>query len=99
MVREMAMEIRTFRPGDDVAQVSIYNEAAADLPKFKAATLDEVRRRTRAAEYDSSTRFVAVADGRPVGYAGFHTNGRVSYPWVRKGHEAAAQSLFDRVLQ
>ena len=54
------MEIRTFRPGDDAAQVSIYNEAAADLPKFKAATLDEVRRRSRAAEFDPSTRFVAV---------------------------------------
>jgi hypothetical protein len=93
------MEVRTFRPGDDAAQVSIYNEAAADLPKFKAATLDEVRRRSRAAEFDPSTRFVALEDGRPVGYAGFHTNGRVSYPWFRKGHEAAAQPLFDRVLQ
>src|SRR5690348_3598689 len=93
------MEIRTYRPGDDAAQVSIYNEAAADLPKFKAATLDEVRRRARAAEYDPSTRFVAVVDGRPVGYAGFHTNGRVSFPWFRKGHDAAAQPLFERVLQ
>jgi hypothetical protein len=93
------MEIRTFRPGDDASQVSIYNEAAADLPKFKAATLDEVRRRARAAEYDPSTRFVAVVDGRPVAYAGFHTNGRVSYPWSRKGHDAAAQTLFERVLR
>jgi hypothetical protein len=93
------MDIRTFRPGDDVAQVSIYNEAAADLPKFKAATLDEVRRRSRAPEHDPSKRFVAVVDGRPVAYAGFHTNGRVSYPWFRKGHDAAAQPLFERVLQ
>ena len=93
------MEIRTFRPGDDVAQVSIYNEAAADLPKFKAATLDEVRRRSRAPEDDPSTRFIALADGRPVGYAGYHLNGRVSYPWFRKGHDAVAQPLFERVLQ
>ena len=93
------MEIRTFRPGDDVAQVSIYNEAAADLPKFKAATLDEVRRRSRAPEYDPSTRFIALADGRPLGYAGYHLNGRVSYPWFRKGHDAVAQPLFERVLQ
>jgi hypothetical protein len=34
-----------------------------------------------------------------VGYAGFHPNGRVSYPWCRKGHEVAAQPLFDRVRQ
>ncbi len=92
------MEIRTYQPGDDVAQVSIYNEAAADLPKFKAATLDEIRRRARAADYDPSTRFVAVVDRRPVAYAVFQTNGRVSYPWCRKGHETAAQPLFERVL-
>ena len=93
------MEIRTYQPGDDVSQVSIYNEAAADLPKFKPATLDEIRRRARAADYDPSTRFVAVVDRRPVAYAVFQTNGRVSYPWCRKGHETAAQPLFERVLQ
>ncbi len=93
------MEIRTYRPGDEVAQVSIYNEAAGDLPKFKAATLDEVRRRARAADYDLAARFLALMDGRPVGYAGFQANGRFSYPWCRKGHEAAAQPLFERVLQ
>lgn len=93
------MEIRTYRPGDEAAQVSIYNEAARELPKFKAATLDEVRRRGRAADYDPTTHFLALGDGRPVAYAGFHGNGRLSYPWCRKGHEAAAQPLFDRVLQ
>ena len=93
------MEIRTYRPGDEAAQVSIYNEAAGELPKFKAATLDEVRRRARGADYDPSSRFVARVDGRPVGYAVFGTNGRVSYPWCRKGHEAAAQPLLECVLQ
>jgi hypothetical protein len=93
------MEIRTYQPGDDAAQVSIYNEAAGDLPKFKAATLDEVRRRARAADYDPSARFIALEGGRPVGYAAFHANGRVSYPWCRKGQESAAGPLFDRVLQ
>lgn len=93
------MEIRTYRPGDDVAQVSIYNEAAGELPKFKAATLDEVRRRFRAADFDSSTRFLALVEGRPIAYAGFQSNGRLSYPWCRKGHEAAAQPLLERVLQ
>jgi hypothetical protein len=93
------MEIRTFQPGDETAQVSIYNEAAADLPKFKAATLDEVRRRTLAPDYDRAARFVAVVGGRAIGYAGFQANGRINYPWCRKGHETAAQPLLDRVLQ
>jgi hypothetical protein len=94
------MEIRTHQPGDDAAQVSIYNEAAADLPKFKAASLDEVRRRALAADYDPSTHFIALEGDRPVAYAGFHANGRLSYPWCRKGPEAKAQPLlFDRVLQ
>lgn len=92
------MTIRSYRPGDDVAQVSIYNEAAGELPKFKAATLDEVRRRARGADFDPSARFVAEAGGRPVGYATFHANGRVSYPWCRKGHEDQAEPLFDAVL-
>ena len=92
------MLIRTFAPGDDVAQVGIYNEAAADLPKFKAATLDEIRRRNRPPEFDPTTRFVAVEGNRPVGYAGFHPSGRISFPWTRRGFEAAAEPLFDRVL-
>jgi hypothetical protein len=93
------MEIRTYRPGDDAAQVSIYNEAAGELPKFKPATLDEIRRRARGADYNPATRFLAVVDGLPVGYAAFQANGRISYPWCRKGHEAAAQPLLERVLQ
>jgi hypothetical protein len=95
----VTMEIRTYQPGDEAAQVGIYNEATAELPKFKAATLDEVRRRTLAADYDRAARFVAVLGGRPIGYAGFQANGRVNYPWCRKGHETAAQPLLERVLQ
>src|SRR5579875_789205 len=97
--RDLTMEIRTYQPGDETAQVSIYNEAACELPNFKAATLDEVRRRARGADYDPTTRFLALVDGRPVGYASFQLNGRVSYPWCRKGYETAAQPLFTRVLQ
>jgi hypothetical protein len=90
--------IRTFRPGDDAAQVGIYNEAAAALPKFKPATLDEIRRRTRPAAFDPGTRFIAEEGGLPVGYAGFHANGRVSFPWCRKGHERHAEALFAAVV-
>src|SRR5262245_24282274 len=93
-----AMLIRTFAPGDDIAQVGIYNEAAADLPTFKPATLDEVRRRNRPPEFDPSTRLVAVEGNRPVGYVSFHSSGRVSFPWTRRGFEAAAEPLFERAL-
>jgi hypothetical protein len=92
------MVIRTFQPGDDVAQVGIYNEAAGDLPKFKPATLDEVRRRCRAADFDPGTRFYAVEADRPLGYAVFAPTGRVSFPWCRKGCERLADPLFDAVL-
>src|SRR5207302_1892542 len=92
------MTIRTFQTGDEVAQVSIYNEAAAALPKFKAATIDEVRRRLRDRDFDPLTRFYALAAGKSVGYATFQNNGRVSFPWCRKGHEALAVPLLDQVL-
>jgi len=93
------MTIRTFQPGDDAVQVSIYNEAAADLPKFKPATIDEVRRRCLPPDFDPATRLFALENGRPVAYATFQPNGRVSYPWCRKGFERWAEPLFERVLQ
>lgn len=92
------MAVRTVGPGDDAAQVSIYNEAAAELPKFKPATLDEVRRRGLDPVYDPAARFVAIEGGRPIGYASYQTNGRVSFPWCRKGQEQQAEGLFDHVL-
>jgi hypothetical protein len=92
------MAIRTYRAGDEVAQVSIYNEAAADLPKFKPATLDEIRRRKVGADFDAESRFYAEIGGRVVGYAVFQRNGRVSFPWCRKGHEDQAEPLFLAVL-
>jgi hypothetical protein len=93
------MSIRTFQPGDESAQVSIYNEAAGDLPKFKPATLDEVRRRIRDPGFDPKMRFFALDGDQPVGYASFSVNGRVSYPWCRAGHEHHAEGLFQAVLQ
>ena len=83
--------IRTYQPSDEAGQVGIYNEAAASLPKFKPATLDEWRRRCRAADFDPATRFFAIEDGQPVGYASFHANGRISYPWCRQGYERLAE--------
>jgi hypothetical protein len=94
-----AMTIRVFQSGDEAAQVSIYNEATADLPKFKPATADEVRRRCQAADFDPRTRFFVEEGGQPAGYASFHANGRVSYPWCRKGFEHLAEPLFAAVLK
>jgi hypothetical protein len=34
-----------------------------------------------------------------VAYAGFHASGRLSFPWCRKGHEALAEPLLERVLE
>jgi hypothetical protein len=93
------MAIRTYRTGDEVAQVGIYNEAAAELPKFKPATVDEVRRRRAGADFDAESRFYAEAGGKVVGYAAFHRNGRISFPWCRKGHEDQAEPLFLSVIQ
>src|SRR5262249_55464638 len=93
------MNIRTYRPGDEAEQVPIYNEAAADFPKFKPATAEEIRRRCRARDFDPTTRFFAEEAGRIVGYASFHLNGRVSYPWSRKGFEHVAEPLFQKALQ
>ncbi len=92
------MSIRTYRPGDEVAQVAIYNEAAARLPKFKPARVEEVRRRCRADDFDPATRFYAEEGGEVVGYVTYHANGRVSSPWCRPGHESQAEPLFQHVL-
>jgi hypothetical protein len=92
------MNIRNFEPGDEAAQVEIYNEAAGSLPRFKAAGVEDVRRRTSAADFDPATRVYAVEDGRPVGYATFQTNGRVGYPWCRRGKEQFAEPLLACIL-
>ncbi len=93
------MEIRTFKPDDESRQAAIYNAAAADLPKFKPASAQEILRRTRAKDFDPTTRFYAEKGGQVVGYSMFNPNGRVSYPWCLKGHESAADPLFKHVLQ
>ena len=92
------MSIRTYQPGDEDAQATVYNTAAAALPKFKPATAAEVQRRTRARDFDPAARFYAVDQGRVVGYCSFQANGRVSFPWCLPGHEANQQPLFDAVV-
>lgn len=95
----MTVKIRNYQPGDEAVQAEIYNEVAGALPKFKVATVDEVRRRCQAADFDPSTRFYAEENGQIVGYATFQANGRVSFPWCRPGHESAAEPLYMHVEQ
>lgn len=92
------MTIRSYRPGDDLAQVSIYNEAAAALPQFKPASLDETRRRIYADDFDPTTRFFAESNGMPVGYLMIQANGRIGYPWCRVGFEDQAPLLLQQGL-
>jgi hypothetical protein len=93
------VNIRTFERGDEAVQVAIYNEAAAALPKFKPATVQEVQRRVTARDFDSSMRFFAVEGGQAVAYVLFNPNGRISFPWCRKGHEAVAEPLFHHLME
>jgi hypothetical protein len=90
--------IRTYFPGDEAAQVAIYNAAAALLPGFKPATTVDVLRRIRARGFDPTTRLYAEEGGRLVGYTVYHLNGRVSYPWCLPGHERNADKLFQEAL-
>jgi hypothetical protein len=93
------VSIRTFERGDEAVQVAIYNEGAGRLPRFKPANVEEVSRRAGAPEFDPSARFFALEGGQAVAYAAFNSNGRVSYPWCRKGHEHLAGPLFQHAME
>jgi hypothetical protein len=98
-VGEKAVTVRNYQPGDEDAQVAVYNVAAAAFPKFKPATLPEVRRRCQARDFDPTSRFYALDGSHVVGYATFQPNGRVSFPWCLPGHERLAGPLFEQVLR
>jgi hypothetical protein len=91
--------IRPYQPGDELAQVEIYNASAAALPAFKPATVDEVERRYRTTDRDPGAKFYAVEGGEVVGYAVFNPNGRISFPWCRSGAEALRGPLLEAVLE
>lgn len=94
------MNIRTFQPGDEVTQASLFNVAAYSFPGFKPATAEDVKKRTRGRGFDPTSRFYAQESGQVVGYCALEPEqGRVSFPWCKKGQEAAAGALFDAVLQ
>jgi L-amino acid N-acyltransferase YncA len=92
------MIIRPYQPGDEAAQVAIYNASAAALPGFKPASEEEVERRYRTGDADPTAKFYAVEGGEVVGYAVFNPNGRISYPWCRSGAEDVQPPLLDAML-
>ncbi len=94
------MDIRTFQPGDETAQVTVYNGAACLFPGFKPSKVEDVQRRTRARGFDPTARFYAVGKGEVVGYCVLEPGqGRVSFPWCRRGHGAAAGPLFEAAVR
>ena len=93
------VKIRTFQTGDDAIQAGLFNVAAFNLPGFKAATAEDVRRRTRARGFDPGTRFYAEEGPLVVGYCTLEPEqGRISFPWCRKGYEEAAPLLLEAAL-
>jgi hypothetical protein len=92
------MTIRSYQPGDEAAQVAIYNASAAGLPGFKPANEEEVERRYRAGDWDPTAKLYAVEGGEVIGYAVFNANGRISYPWCRSGAEDVQGPLLETVL-
>ena len=92
------MNIRQFQAGDETSQLQIYNTAAAGLARFKPATIVDIQRRVQAKDFDPTTRFYAVENGKTVAYCTYQLNGRVGYPWHLQGHEAVAEPLFAHAL-
>ena len=92
------MLIRNYQPGDEEAQARIYNTAAAGLPAFKPASVEEIVRRYRTTDPDPSAKFYAVEGDEVVGYAVFNAHGRISYPWCLPQAEALREPLLQAVL-
>jgi hypothetical protein len=90
--------IRTYQPGDEIAQANVFNLVCENLPGFKRVNAEDVRKRTRARGFDPKTRLYAEVDGKIVGYCSFQPNGRVSYPWSLPSHDSVAEPLFAAAL-
>jgi hypothetical protein len=93
------MDIRPYQPGDETPQAAIYNAAAAELPAFKAASVEELTRRYRDREGEPRFRFYAVQAGQVVGYVVANSNGRMSYPWCLPEWQSAREPLLTRLVE
>ena len=47
------MQLRSYQPGDELAQARIFNTAASSLPGFKPAKPEEITRRIQAGDVDT----------------------------------------------
>jgi hypothetical protein len=93
------MQFRNYQPGDAAVQVEIYNAAAAALPRFKPAKVEDVEHRVAASDFDPGQRLFAVVHGKVVGYCLVNANGRISYPWCLPGFEQVQDPLFSKVME
>ena len=92
------MTIRSYQTGDEHAQARIYNTAAGVLPSFKPSNPEEIARRYKPGDPNSTTGYYAIENSDVVGYAAFGSNGRVSYPWCLPGAESHQEPLLETVL-
>lgn len=92
------MAIRRFQPGDEAAQVAVFNAAAGALPGCKPATVEDLRRRQSAPMANPDLVFVAEVENDVVGYCSAQTNGRISFPWCLPDYEQVAGELFESTL-
>lgn len=92
------IKIRNYEPGDEISQVTLYNQAGAAMAKFKPATVGEVQRRIKARDFDPTTRFYADDQGKILGYCQFDPSGRISFPWTAPGEDRLREPLFQAVL-
>jgi hypothetical protein len=92
------MQIRSYQPGDELAQAQIYNAAAGSLPGFKPGKPEEITRRIQAGDSDPQAMFYATMSGQIVGYAVFSSIGRISVPWCLPGTEDVREPLLETVV-
>ena len=93
------MNIRVYQPGDEVAQVAIFNTAAASLPGYKPATVEEQLRRIRALGFKPESRLYAIEGNEIKGYITFQDQGRISFPWTLPGQESLREPLLNALLE
>lgn len=91
----MTERIRIYEPGDEEAQVAVYNAAASNLPAFKPANVAEQSRRVRAPGFRPESRLYFTVNDQIVGYITTQPDGRISYPWTLPDHESCRQPLFE----
>lgn len=90
--------IRNFQPGDEAAQVAVYNQAAAQLPYYRPDTVLDVQRRSRVRGVEPGPRLFVEDGGQVVGFIICQTNGRVGFPWCLPGQEKHAVPLLQQAL-